>query len=1685
MNPAKIHIFKSTPIKRASVEQGSSKSPTGSREIHVEANKLLQMLKSKSVKSEPMPQELAVYPAEQSQKITIQPRDSGAKDLQQQSGVSAAPKRSFHDRISQWITIPASSLISQSSKQVRAVLDVAPPTGPKATRSETPTPQAAKSASSISHPSVPPAASRSMMKSQEFTTTSTTQSRPVVEERSTYAEFPKKLPTEPQAMLSQPQVVHKPAQARPLSPNVAGKDIPSPVANTQSNLPQPHLAEQNSKQSSPPTTFPRNHTSGGTISTPPPNPHNEPVNLPPAPINPQSSNRGAENGVTQGKIAGVNQGQAPSTKLGTGLEPVRTEAEITKPSEVVLRQPLVQKNPVYALGSGEKETAKLISTPQSLKQVPVPTSSGDGLPSGDKNAPESGSGQVLPPTQSGKGLASREKVATISKTSGSHSRQVPVPTESGEGVFFGEKKAAIPETSGSGSGQAPAPENSGPDHESVRNDVYRLQSSPAETPAPLPSKPARNENASPREAGINSFSENQLESGYTIGVNSPAAPLLDLTKEANLGISQKLSTTLRYIPQLTTVSDTSLSAPGFLDPQSTPVRPSALGDQLLAGDRSELFDALHVKYTGAPSKPSTDLQRSQQPNELAVSPSAVSGKALQSSNAMNKNNTTRNDQADSDTSSLAPLQTGPASLRYDGALSQKASNDVKKSGRKGKQSYTASTTTKASQPKSPQKVKKASFGTSSRNDPIIQTMPINNPQSQIYVSQWKNTVMQTNGQPPSEKEISSMPIVQYLESHPDQSNKATTTNNAKSAQYSSTKLNSSLSVQKKSGTTSKRFRAGTILEKAIRRDELPLKGQNAEQKLNNQLNSTSPASGRQLNQKSSAASRSHTGLTSRTTMQPGNTANAVSGSARSSVVSNSSKLPTVQSTNSQTEYVSTAGHQVDPAFGSASRRAKRKGTKATDLARGPNMKLRSVKDTTPKKSSFAENMRELEEIVVGPEMSDFQRAERTPQLSQKVSSGAANESDAPLLQRASMLEVENVSSDASDASSDSSGLLTKETLDAVVPRRKRPLSGGIGDSNARKISKISRPSEEIVTDSPLHSVDGNTDKVLPETDIPAESNTVLRSDPEQDRKKIERLVARRVGGVMASAKRLKKGMLLDMILSGVIICPPLKSGRSVTSSNNICNNKNYEESPALYLQQLSKRARLEVSCFERIQMPIVDKRVTRIDEPTKENLRKGLRDACFYLDLYQERFLGADEKDVVSARIQNLNHHLQRLGCLISDKKSSFVNVVIIINDFLKSDDYTEAFEYSGTQIWSYAYAMRLFELLEAEKPTPNEDIGQVSGALPRTSAMMKNADSHGNSIMAPTDQHPRNGASESYVGEKPPIPSLEKGHDQVRSVESNKEDSLLSENTGLEERSLNRGSNGTVIAEDERLRYLASEVIEDQFKLASLHGQLSRKDKVIADLTSRLKEEESKSQKWQFVFESLSPNITDNLKKLHSQPQRDRSASKERERAVSQPAPSSVREPAQGGVLDENVVENIHVITSALRARSDNHATASTLQTSAPGLASDSLSLESSATIVGNDVRAGSKNTAGAVGVKDTSPQDFRNRGFNLTRLAETARKLEASMASQDELQKQVQKLTAERKDFEKALIHKTQQMEAEKRDADRKQAESAEVMKNQHHIIVHLKEQMKLEKEKRRALSSRLQALISCEDSGGEEHA
>ncbi|CEP62013.1 chromatin-silencing protein SIR4 LALA0_S04e05776g [Lachancea lanzarotensis] len=1650
---AHIHIFKSSPKGTREFARTDVSPPRGmSRPAVAEANKLLQLLKSKTVKSEASPKEPERRP------ITVNTDPVPGDPSRQPKGIEKVESTgSFHDRVSRWVLLPASSKTPKSSPKE-------PPL---------PTQLPADTPASVSH---------TAQTSRNFNLAAMKGSS-----------SPRRS-TAPHTGFDQPTTMVTPVASRSAptnNTNTPSSEIhrnPStgPIVQEMIRLsPQLHAvsksppqASKNSLHASPVEQVTKLYSSSETL--------------------PLGDCTTAKRG-----IEAEQRSQRDETSLTSGCRTPENQMALSPRRHDLVALP----KPAAPFSEG---TAK-------SKAPEAPVTSRSTEPETYKEDP---------------------KLTTEAQKPASQQNVAQIRSENTENFGNGLGEAVMTENTHNPSGEQKSPKST---VELVQGTNGTWEPRPAHgllmrdpqtgsafiqphVPAPQAQNFALNVRKLP-EAGVRQGRDLTITEEQTLVRNQLAA---SSTSKPRRQVNLPTSSAVRYHPQVDAVANTVFSKKTAASSQPIPVRPSDLGDQFLVGDKSELFEALHPKATAFSRTGAASSQNQKSASSGSTSPSwslwksSPQGSIVMESRkkADNRVSVTNDTSGGSSIVTVSSLPPNGQDKLY--KLNELSSDHHSAHIPANRTHYFSSSQTAPKYANMPS----AAVPARPYSSPIIQSVPLNggvltggSQEAGLHgtSSQWqqqeslfrpnsagyshalpnignstKAPGQETNGK---DKHFSGHDETASTNSHATQSLPSIPPGDrlsvAKSMSGASNHVNpndqvaliidqatsdedNNTSGQVEGGSTglpiaqpiSSPRSSDTTKTSTSTMKQAPLSHSN------DQANSesarsplkSSPPEGKRLSSDLSIDERPRKKSLISQIAEKQNAKGEESVDLRDSV--NNSKLlksanPSPSSDRSHTVNSEVSSSKQYP-VSARTNRYYRSSPRSQESVKDSKVKLRSVKDV-PSINSPVPDMKRLKEVVIGTALPDRKESRATEGLFLNQPFAENDEAIAPLLQRASGPEIANVSSgDSGGNSSDISEPLTKAVVRNALKSKHEEFKVKAGDSVSGKLF-FESPTSDSNKDPLLKSIERSVDAASLDANATIPSGTLTYpTNADEDRKKIERLVARQIAGEIATMKGLNKMMLVKLILSGVIRCSPLKSGRLVTSSNDICNRTNYEETSALYLQHLPKRARLEIVAFDRAQIPILEKEATMLDKSTEESFKNGLRDACFFFERGPVDHTDLNKEKVVNERVMKLKDLLSQFGCVTSDTKSPYVNVIVLANDFTDRVNYGGSLGSSHSQVWSYDYAVRLFALLTSSGNSPTDRGGLSGKVISPVFTSTEGSENRSKSRKIQTESSAKV-TSSKYVKSNPK--SALKGSHRAPVLEArfpDSDDELIVERaSSVAANTFGLVDQGPHISKDLRLRTLASEVIEDQFKLASLQGQLSTKDKEIAHLTSRLKNEQFRVEQWQHMLDMIS----------------EAQDGQNRPQARGQPN----TEP-QNGILDESVVENIHVIKNALHSR----------PASMPGLGEISVAAKSSPLSSSssthpvptkqNDHVSKSERT-GLRAATDQSPQSPQSDELLLTRFVNVSKELATSMASEQELRKLVNDLKNERTTLENSLTTKIQQMENDKKEADKELAASQQVINVQRQTIAFLKEQVKRERQERKAIGASLQALISHQDAGEEE--
>ncbi|KAM3162808.1 hypothetical protein ACU8KH_03071 [Lachancea thermotolerans] len=442
-------------------------------------------------------------------------------------------------------------------------------------------------------------------------------------------------------------------------------------------------------------------------------------------------------------------------------------------------------------------------------------------------------------------------------------------------------------------------------------------------------------------------------------------------------------------------------------------------------------------------------------------------------------------------------------------------------------------------------------------------------------------------------------------------------------------------------------------------------------------------------------------------------------------------------------------------------------------------------------------------------------------------------------------------------------------------------------------------------------------------------------DPEACRKEIEKIVSRQVARKMASARQLGKQLIVSLTQSGIVTHTPFGSGQNVTASNNICNINNYEVSPVLYLQHLSKRGRLEVSEFSQSKIPIMKVTQSSIDASTKEKLKKACNGLLVFIDNYHYGSLTENQKVLVDQRLAFVKSALPKLGMRLTDDMSSQVSIMIAVSEVQNMEDVNsvEATEAYGMQAWSYGYAVEFFKMLLGPEALPSPVLKDKEEGASDNHAQQKTI-SKVASACTPSNE------GDGKAREKEEVPYHENALRELvgelaNCVRSTTIDRAVLENCVreisscvdfvVEEQLIGARLAEQFEAQNRLILAMSDELIQNQIKIASLHGRASSSEKDVDALSLKLSEERSKAEN---QLSELKSKLEESVREKQQvvpqqavpQPVVPKQVGEEPNRNVNQGSSPDihVEEIQRAGVLDHRVVNDIGLIKNALNKRAD-----------------------------------------------------------------------------------------------------------------------------------------------------------------------
>ncbi|CUS49645.1 LAQU0S24e01090g1_1 [Lachancea quebecensis] len=456
-------------------------------------------------------------------------------------------------------------------------------------------------------------------------------------------------------------------------------------------------------------------------------------------------------------------------------------------------------------------------------------------------------------------------------------------------------------------------------------------------------------------------------------------------------------------------------------------------------------------------------------------------------------------------------------------------------------------------------------------------------------------------------------------------------------------------------------------------------------------------------------------------------------------------------------------------------------------------------------------------------------------------------------------------------------------------------------------------------------------------------------DPEASRKQIEKIVSRQVARKMASTKQLGKQLIVSLTQCGIVTHTPFGSGQNVTASNNICNINNYEVSPVLYLQHLSKRGRLEIREFTQSKIPIMQVTKSLTDASTREKLKKDCYGLLVFVDNYHYSRLTTSQKALVDQRLTFVKSVLPKLGMKLTEDMSSQVSIMIAISEVQNLEDINsvEATEAYGIQAWSYGYAVEFFKMLLGPEVLPSQILEEREEGASEVQAQQEAAPDVAEEFASSTGGDEKVREKEVIYHENTLRELVDGLADCVRSDTIDKAalESYVNEISSCVDSVVQEQLVGARLAEqfeaqNRLILAMSNELIQNQIKIASLHGRASSSEKDVETLNLKLSEERSKAQRQ--LLEMKSRLEGSDCEKPHVVPQQAVPQQAVPQQAVPQQAvpqqavsqqvilePVSsvdqssapvahVEEIKGAGVLDHRVVDDIGLIRNALNKRVD-----------------------------------------------------------------------------------------------------------------------------------------------------------------------
>ncbi|SCU81262.1 LAMI_0B05424g1_1 [Lachancea mirantina] len=427
-------------------------------------------------------------------------------------------------------------------------------------------------------------------------------------------------------------------------------------------------------------------------------------------------------------------------------------------------------------------------------------------------------------------------------------------------------------------------------------------------------------------------------------------------------------------------------------------------------------------------------------------------------------------------------------------------------------------------------------------------------------------------------------------------------------------------------------------------------------------------------------------------------------------------------------------------------------------------------------------------------------------------------------------------------------------------------------------------------------------------------------DPEREQKRAERAVGREIQKNVASLKCLKKTRILELIQMGIVNHTPFEGGNNVTVSNNICNINNYEISPVLYLQHLSKKGRLTSKNFDKREI-ISDFPVHFNSPAAVSKLRDDLRGIKIYVDEEELIKKIGNSNPFLLQRVKDMREGFSKLNAVFTNDLNSDVDLYIcspkikVAKSDLKS---LQMAEYLGIRIWSFKYAecmIRKFHMISEPDiilkttQSSNSKVGSLDSIEAENSRkidVQDQPDAFKGSVDADNTDVENIGDFFSCIDER-----LKSG--QLKENESCEMARMLFD---LSQEVCSAYNEETAALKNENMQYrslitsLTRSAMQEQIEIAGLNGQLQ---KAREDIKSVKEESISKDHEISQLRAKIK-KICYEDKALEEESRNLKATSTEKKNVKS--ASARKADKASSDIFDNTVLRNITLIKGALKAR-------------------------------------------------------------------------------------------------------------------------------------------------------------------------